>query len=60
MARFVDDESRNKRGGQEMDISHWPRFNYQNVPHQRNGIDCGKMAKGRACLLALSHSKRSP
>ncbi|CAB1102982.1 unnamed protein product [Ectocarpus sp. CCAP 1310/34] len=62
MARFVDDESRNKRGGQEMDISHWPRFNYQNVPHQRNGIDCGvfasmfadRLSKGRPLSFSQS------
>lgn len=42
MARFVDDESKSKRGGLEMDISGWPRFNYADVPHQRNTIDCGE------------------
>ena len=49
MARFVDDESKNKRGGQGMDVSSWPRFNYGNVPRQHNGLDCGEPA------LALSH-----
>lgn len=44
MARFVDDESKNKRGGQGMDVSNWPRFNYGNVPRQRNGLDCGEPA----------------
>ncbi|CAM9211205.1 unnamed protein product, partial [Hapterophycus canaliculatus] len=44
MARFVDDESKAKRGGQPMDISDWPRFNYADVPRQRNGIDCGVFA----------------
>lgn len=44
MSRFVDDESKTKRGGKEMDISEWPRFNYDNVPHQRNLIDCGELS----------------
>lgn len=45
MTRFVDDESKSKRGGREMDISAWPRFNYANLPHQDNGFDCGESCK---------------
>lgn len=51
MARFVDDESKNKRGGRGMDVSSWPRFNYGNVPRQRNGHDCGEPA------LVLTHER---
>lgn len=43
MTRFVNDESKSKRGGIEMDISEWPRFNYVDVPRQRNTIDCGEL-----------------
>eukprot|EP00752_Nemacystus_decipiens_P018302 g16418.t1 len=44
MARFVNDESKSKRGGQEMDISDWPTFNYANLPRQNNCVDCGVFA----------------
>lgn len=45
MVRFVDDESKSKRGGQGMDVSQWPTFSYSNVPRQRNGKDCGEKAQ---------------
>lgn len=41
MVRFVDDESKSKRGGQGMEISHWPRVNVPDRPMQQNGFDCG-------------------
>jgi len=52
MARFVDDESKSKRGGQGMDISDWPRFTYANVPRQLNLVDCGEYSQdsGHASL----------
>ena len=34
-----------------MDVSSWPRFNYGNVPRQRNGHDCGEPA------LVLTHER---
>lgn len=46
LMRFVDDESRAKRG-QGMDISVWPLKNYKNIPQQLNGVDCGKMQASR-------------
>ena len=42
MIRFVDDESKAKRGGLGMDISHWPRVNVAQRPMQQNGFDCGR------------------
>ena len=56
MARFVDDESKNKRGGKGMDVSGWPRFNYGNVPRQHNGLDCGEPA----LTLAVVPSRAQP
>lgn len=58
MARFVDDESKSKRGGRGMDVSHWPSFNHANVPRQRNGLDCGKPVYLIACPVLQVGSTR--